>query len=325
MGYISRSLPPMPMTAVDGVNDGANEQGLLGLAFAPNYTESGSFFVNYTNSQGSTVVARFQVTADPNVADPASEFAILTIDQPARNHNGGMLAFGPDGYLYIGTGDGGAANDRFGHGQNPATLLGKILRLDVTSAPNQPYLVPGDNPWIDTGWQGQDVADEIWAIGLRNPWRFSFDRRTDALWIGDVGQNLYEEIHYTEANSGGGHNYGWPIMEGSHCFNSATCDQSGLIIPVIEQPHPGNCSITGGYVYRGSEFPILDGVYFYSDFCSGMIWSFYSNEAGDWVNQETINSGLLVSSFAEDEAGELYLMGHHSGTIFRLVVIEETR
>jgi len=303
------------------VNDRANEQGLLGLAFAPDYAENGHFFVNYTDEQGSTVIARFQVSADdPNVADPNSEFVVLNIDQPARNHNGGMVAFGPDGYLYIGTGDGGAANDRFGNGQNPDTLLGKMLRMDVTSAPDQPYLIPADNPWMDTLWQGAEVRDEIWAIGLRNPWRFSFDRLTGALWIGDVGQNQYEEIHYTSPNSGGGHNYGWPIMEGGHCFGANKCDQSGLIMPVQEQTHPKNCSITGGYVYRGSTYPILNGVYFYSDFCSGTVWAFYANAAGEWVNEAMLDSGLLVSSFAEDEAGELYLLGHHSGTIFQLIV-----
>jgi len=306
------------------VNDKANEQGLLGLAFAPDYAESGHFFVNYTDSQGDTVIARFQMNTDePNMADPNSEFVVLNIEQPARNHNGGMVAFGPDGYLYIGTGDGGAANDRYDNGQNPATLLGKMLRLDVTSAPDQPYLVPADNPWVDAQWQGADVRDEIWSIGLRNPWRFSFDRLASALWIGDVGQNEYEEIHYTAPNSGGGHNYGWPIMEGIHCFGAEKCDQSGLILPVQEQSHPANCSITGGYVYRGSAYPILDGVYFYSDFCSGTVWAFYANTAGEWVNEAMLDSGLLVSSFAEDEAGELYLLGHHSGTIFQLIVVSE--
>jgi len=175
----------------DRVGSSASEQGLLGLAFAPDYSESGHFFVNYTDKRGDTVVSRFQVSGEPDAADSASEFKVLGIDQPAANHNGGGLLFGPDGHLWIGTGDGGAANDRFGNGQNPATLLGKMLRLDVTSDPSQPYLIPADNPWMGADWNGQDVADEVWALGLRNPWRYSFDRATGDLWIADVGQNTY--------------------------------------------------------------------------------------------------------------------------------------
>ncbi|HRW11284.1 MAG TPA: PQQ-dependent sugar dehydrogenase, partial [Caldilineaceae bacterium] len=208
----------------DQVTTSGNEQGLLGLAFAPNYGDSGFFFVNYSDNSGDTVIARFQRDNATDMADPASEFVVLQLAQPARNHNGGMLAFGPDGYLYIGTGDGGGSGDRYGNGQNPATLLGKLLRIDVLSDLSQPYTIPADNPWVSTPWNGADVRDEIWAFGLRNPWRYSFDRATGDLWIGDVGQNQYEEIDFTAANSGGGLNYGWPIMEATHCYSSSDCD-----------------------------------------------------------------------------------------------------
>ncbi len=237
----------------DRVSAAGQEQGLLGLAFDPAFAQTGAFFVNYTDGGGDTTLSRFQVMLDaPGQADPASEQILLTIDQPASNHNGGMITFGPDGMLYMGTGDGGAANDRYGNGQNPATLLGKMLRLDVTSTPGS-YVIPADNPWIDAQWNGQDVRDEVWAVGLRNPWRYSFDRLTGDLWIGDVGQNIYEEIDFVAAASPGGLNFGWPIMEGTHCFpDSAACDPAGLEIPVADYRHGADgCSVTGGYVYRG--------------------------------------------------------------------------
>ena len=289
------------------VEDGGNEQGLLGLAFAPDYAESGLFWINYTDLRGNTVVARFNVSDDPNVADATSEFPVLQIEQPARNHNGGMITFGPDGYLWIGTGDGGAANDRFNNGQNPNTLLGKMLRLDVTSDLSQPYTIPSDNPWVAADWNGADVRDEIWAVGLRNPWRFSFDRATDALWIADVGQNQYEEVNFT-ASLDGGDNYGWPIMEGAHCFARENCEQAGLVQPVAEYDHSGHCSVTGGYVYRGEAQPALDGVYFFADFCSGVMWATYPDASGEHVTSQVLETGLQISSFVEDEAGELYVI-----------------
>jgi glucose/arabinose dehydrogenase len=303
------------------VTDRGQEQGLLGLAFDPAFADSGAFWINYTAGRGNTTLSRFTVSAaDANRADPASEQVLLTLDQPAGNHNGGMLAFGPDGMLWMGTGDGGAANDRFGHGQNPSTLLGKMLRLDVTSTPGS-YAIPGDNPWIDTAWNGQDVRDEVWAVGLRNPWRYSFDRQTGDLWIGDVGQNVYEEIHLVAAGDAGGLNFGWPIMEGTHCFpDSADCDPTGLEIPVIDYRHGSDgCSVTGGYVYRGQAIPQLDGVYLYSDYCSGKIWGLYPDG-------ETLANALLmtaqanVSSFGEDESGELYVVDLGQGTVYRLGV-----
>lgn len=309
----------------DRVRSSGSEQGLLGLAFPPDFGDRGAFFVNYTGRDGRTVVSRFQVSTDPNLADAASEFTILEIAQPAANHNGGMLAFGPDGQLWIGTGDGGSANDRFGNGQNPDTLLGKMLRLDVRSDPAQPYVVPADNPWISDDWNGQDVRDEVWAVGLRNPWRYSFDRLTGDLWLADVGQNTYEEVNYVPAEQkgypDGGLNFGWPIMEGTHCFpDSAGCDPAGLVMPVADYTHAeGGCSITGGYVYRGTQYPALDGVYLFGDYCSGFIWALHANEDGAWRRDRVLQSGLAISSFGEDEAGELYVTDL-SGGLYRLVV-----
>lgn len=309
----------------DRVNDGSAEQGLLGLAFAPDFAESGHFYVNYTGAAGKTTVSRFTVD-DPAAAivDPATERVILTVDQPASNHNGGMLAFGPDGYLYIGMGDGGAANDRFGNGQNPNTLLGKMLRIDVRpdASPGEPYAIPVDNPWIEMDWQGADVRDEIWAVGLRNPWRFSFDRATGDLWIGDVGQGAYEEINHTPAQTRGPLNYGWPIMEGKQCFpDNAQCDQTGLTLPLLDYTHAGNCSVTGGYVYRGAAYPELDGAYLYGDYCSGKIWGLLP-EAEGWRNELLLQSDLRISSFGEDETGELYVIDLSGGDVYRIVLAD---
>jgi glucose/arabinose dehydrogenase len=301
----------------DRVNADGSEQGLLGLAFPPGFAETGFFFVNYTDARGDTVISRFSVGSDPNAADPASEFVVLRLDQPAQNHNGGHLLFGPDGHLWIGTGDGGAANDRFGNGQNPDTLLGKMLRLDVTSDPAQPYVIPADNPWIQAGWNGKDVRDEIWGVGLRNPWRYSFDRATGDLWIADVGQNVYEEVHFVPAGSPGGLNFGWPIMEGTHCFpDSAECDRTGLEIPVADYAHQGQCSVTGGYVYRGGALPELAGAYVYGDFCSGEIWALTPQDGG-WQNRLLVDTDAAISSFGEDAAGELYVLDL-DGAVFRL-------
>ena len=276
------------------------ERGLLSIAFHPDYASNGLFFVNYTRqSDGATVIARYHVSDDPNVADPDSAEILLTIDQPEPNHNGGLVKFGPDGFLYIGMGDGGGAGDRhgtIGNGQDPNALLGKMLRMDVTSG---------------------DVS--IWAKGLRNPWRFSFDRATGDLFIADVGQNAYEEVNFQPVSSSGGENYGWRIMEGAHCFNpSSGCDQSGLTLPVAEYGREGGCSVTGGYVYRGSAYPWLNGVYFFADYCSGIVWSLERDASGQWDMVEQMRVNFNVSSFGEDESGEVYLIGHDDGTIYRL-------
>lgn len=300
----------------DRVRSSGSEQGLLGLAFPPDYANRKFFFVNYTNTSGDTVVGRYNVTDDPNAADPGSEFVVLTFDQPAANHNGGDLAFGPDGYLWIGTGDGGAANDRFGNGQNPNTVLGKMLRLDVTSDLDKPYVIPPDNPSVSQGWQ---VIPEVWAVGLRNPWRYSFDRATGDLWIADVGQNRIEEVNVVRAGSPGGLNFGWPIMEGANCFQGANCDQGGLVMPVATYEHGADgCSITGGYVYRGQEFPSLAGVYLYGDYCSGRMWALDAANPGQ--PRLLLEAGAGLSSFGEDEAGELYVTDLSRGTVRRVVL-----
>jgi glucose/arabinose dehydrogenase len=267
------------------------ERGLLGLAFHPDYAANGRFYVDYTDLNGDTVVSEFTRTGD-TTADPASERVIFTVDQPFANHNGGMLAFGPDGALYVGMGDGGSGGDPNGNGQNDATLLGKLVRVDVDASG-------------DAGQPG------IWDKGLRNPWRFSFDRATGDLWIGDVGQALHEEIDAEPAASGG-RNYGWNIMEGNACFATTDCDRTGLTLPVATYDHgTENCSVTGGYVYRGSAMPELVGQYLYADYCSGNVWALDAAAAlagAGPAPQRVGNVGTGITSFGEDEAGELYLV-----------------
>lgn len=289
-------------------NDTSNEQGLLGLAFHPNYAENGYFYLNYTAQNGATIIARYTVSADdPNVADEESEFVVIRIEQPYANHNGGMLAFGPDGYLYIGMGDGGAAGDPANNGQDPFTLLGDMLRLDINT---EPYAIPEDNPHVD----GTTGRPEVWASGLRNPWRYSFDRATGNLYIGDVGQNQYEEINFQPADSTGGENYGWDIYEGSHSYEGDELDNT--VMPIAEYDHGEGCSVTGGYVYRGQELPELDGVYLYADYCTGTIW--WARQAGDeWEGDVFMNTDLQISSFGEDANGEIYVI-NHSGGVFKL-------
>jgi glucose/arabinose dehydrogenase len=310
-------LSSVPFLDITGrVGSGGSEQGLLGLAFHPDYVHNGYFFVNYTDRQGNTVVSRFAVGSDPAQADPSSETVILTVDQPAANHNGGQLAFGPGGFLYVGLGDGGRAGDPFGNGQNRQTLLGKMLRLDVDHG--QPYTVPASNPFAGSS----GLRPEIWATGLRNPWRFSFDRSTGDLYIADVGQDTYEEIDYQPAGSQGGENYGWSIMEGMHCYPaSQACDRTGLTLPVAEYDHSQGCSVTGGYVYRGRQFPSLDGIYLFSDYCSGRIWALDRDGQGQWRMAEVGRASIRPSSFGEDEAGELYLVDIQGGKLYRIVAL----
>ncbi len=288
------------------------ERGLLSAAFPPGYREKRRFYVNYTDKSGDTVVARFHATVDPDRADASSEEVILRVEQPFANHNGGQLAFGPDGYLYIGMGDGGSANDPFGNGQKPGTLLGKMLRIDVESKV-RPYAIPPSNPLIGK----RDFLHEIWALGLRNPWRFSFDRKTGDLFIADVGQNEYEEVNFQAASSKGGENYGWNIMEGLHCFRAKTCDTRGLVLPAAEYDHDAGCSVTGGIVYRGKAIPVLYGAYLFGDYCSGRIWGMKRGRE-QWISSRLADTGLSISTFGEDEAGEVYVADHRKGGIYRM-------
>ena len=282
------------------------ERGLLSLAFAPDYAQSGYFYVWYTDLSSDTRISRFSVTGDADIADPDSEKLILSIAQPQTNHNGGRLLFGPDAYLYLGTGDGGGANDPNGNGQNMQTLLGKILRLDVDPS-FQTYAIPEDNPFV-----GQPSAlDEIWASGLRNPWKMSFDSDGGSLYIADVGQNSFEEVNFQSANSSGGMNYGWNTMEGSQCFQGG-CDTSGLTLPVAEYSHSAGCSITGGEVYRGSSYPDLNGTYLYGDFCSGTIWGL-SHNGDNWQTTELAQTGFSITSFGQGEDRSVYVSGQGNG------------
>jgi glucose/arabinose dehydrogenase len=287
---------------------GYTERGMLGLAFHPDFAENGRFFVAYSDREGATVIARFTVADDPDRADPASEVVIFSQAQPYANHNGGHLAFGPDGYLYLSLGDGGSANDPLGAGQNLGTLLGTIVRLDVDG---DGYTVPADNPFIDQA----GAAPEIWAYGLRNPWRFSFDRETGDLYIADVGQNLWEEVNFQPAASAGGENYGWNGYEADSVFNQSAV-AANAVAPVAAYDHSLGCSITGGYVYRGEAVPSLRGLYLYGDWCSGRIWYALRDEAGDWTSGELVQTGRSISSFGEDANGELYVVDY-SGTILR--------
>jgi len=302
----------------------AGEQGLLGLAFHPDFAANGLFVLNYTDPTGRTVLSTMRVsTTDPDRADPATEVIGLTVDQPFSNHNGGDLAFGPDGFLYAGLGDGGGAGDPQNNGQRPATLLGALLRLavDPTTGAMQP--APG-NPFA--GQAGS--RPEIWAIGLRNPWRFSFDRATGDLYIADVGQNRREEINVARAadgaGRGGGANYGWNVMEGTLCFNPASnCNTAGLVVPVLEYDHSRGCSVTGGHVYGGGAIPEEAGVYFYGDFCTGQVRSFrlQGSSAVEVRDRPELDVPGNLTSFGLDAAGELHLLSVSGGNgqLFRMV------
>jgi hypothetical protein len=289
-----------------------NEQGLLGLAFHPRYRENGCFFVNSTDRSGDTRVERFRVSRDPDVADPTSREEVLRVDQPFANHNGGDVVFGPDGMLYIGMGDGGSAGDPHGNGQNRGSLLGKLLRIDVDHG--RPYSIPPDNPF--TGRPG--LRGEIWAWGLRNPCRFSFDPAESLLYIADVGQDRWEEVDVVGARQPG-LNFGWNRMEGRHCFRAGRCDTVGLELPVVEYGHGEGCSVTGGFVYRGSRIPSLVGHYLYADYCSGWIRSFHwSHGRVTDPRQWRLPRPGQVTSFGEDAAGELYVLVD-GGQVFRIV------
>lgn len=292
------------------VGSRGNEQGLLGLAFHPAYAENGFFYVNYTDQNGDTVIARFSVTPeDMNRANAQSEKLLLKVDQPYANHNGGAVVFGPDGYLYLGLGDGGSGGDPQGNAQSLRTHLGKILRLDVDGG--DPYAIPAGNM---TG----EALPEIWAYGLRNPWRFSFDRHNGDLYIADVGQNAWEEVNFLAAGSPAGANFGWDYREGLHPYEGQAPASLSLIEPVAEYDHFQGCSVTGGYVYRGERLPAWNGVYLYGDYCSGLIWGLLRDQDGVWQTRILFETDANISSFGEDAQGELYLVDLQGG-VYQLI------
>jgi len=307
----SGALVSTPFLDITSRVASGGEMGLLGLAFHPDFAQNRRFFVDYTSTAGGTrhtVIAEYlESAADPNLAEP-TENIILAVDQPFANHNGGQIAFGPDGFLYVALGDGGSGGDPLGNGQNLSTLLGKLLRIDVDSAAS--YAAPADNPFV-----GLTGADEIWAYGLRNPWRFSFDRSTGRLFLADVGQGDFEEVDIITR----GGNYGWSIMEGNHCYPppSATCDMTGLILPIAEYGHDEGGSVTGGFVYRGPLITRLRGTYVFGDFISGNLWGLSEESPGVWSRSLLLATGLNISSFGQDGAGELYVLDYN-GTVYRL-------
>ncbi len=309
--YQDGAVSPEPFLDIrDRVGAVANEQGLLGLALHPHYASNGLFFVDYTDLNGDTVISRFQVSGDPNRADPAGETILIQFDQPYANHNGGGMVFGPDGYLYIGTGDGGSAGDPHGNAQRLDTFLGKILRIDVDHG--DPYSIPPDNPFPS--------RPEIWAYGLRNPWRFTFDPLTGDLYIADVGQNAWEEVNFQPAGAAGGANYGWNILEGAHPY--AGGETLGLTLPVAEYSHDLGCSISGGPVARDPSLPEWTGVYLYGDYCSGLIWGLVRDPSGAWQSAVLFETGFRISSFAQGRRGEIYLLDL-SGGLYRLERVGE--
>lgn len=308
---------PEPFLDIRHQVDCCGERGLLGLAFHPDYVHRGYFYINYIDLNGNTVIARFQVSDDPNRADPGSEYKLLDVEQPFPNHNGGAVVFGPDGYLYLGLGDGGSAGDPLGNAQNTSVFLGKILRLDVSASAQEggspPYAIPPENPFVQGGG-----APEVWAYGLRNPWRFSFDRLTGDLYIGDVGQGAWEEIDYLPAPLRGGLNFGWNYREGAHPYAGFKVPpDSRLVEPVAEYDHSIGISVTGGYVYRGERLPEWSGIYLYGDYGSGLIWGLFRDPSGNWRNRLLFQTGTTITSFGEDEAGEIYFVSY-DGSLYRL-------
>ncbi len=336
----SGTVLPTPFLDIDALITNptiSDERGLLGLAFAPDFDTSGHFYVYYTDLSGDSNIVRYTVSANPDSADPASAHRILFLDQPYGNHNGGTIAFGPDGYLYMGFGDGGSSNDPHGNGQSGSTILGKFIRIDPTADdfpgdPNQNYAVPPSNPFVGD----PSYRDETWSIGLRNPYRWSFDRLTGDMWIADVGQGCWEEVDFEPAGGPGGVNYGWRALEGNHCFvvgncNATGCDSSGYTLPVHEYSHTQDgfsCSISGGYVYRGSAIPALAGTYFYADYCSAHIYSFrYDGSVTELTKRTTElapGGGLSIASpvaFGQDGVGELYIVDRAatSGEVYKII------
>ncbi|MFG0247007.1 MAG: PQQ-dependent sugar dehydrogenase [Phycisphaerales bacterium JB052] len=320
------NLLPTPFMDIDGTvqggDSGGNEQGLLGLAFHPDYANNGKFYVNYTGSGGDTRIAEYQVSSsDPNVADTGTARIIMFYDQPFSNHNGGWLGFGPDGYLYISAGDGGSANDPGNRAGNLSNYLGKLHRVDVDGGddfpadPNQNYEIPADNPFVGT----PGALESIWAYGLRNPWRTSFDRETGDLWIADVGQNVREEVNFAPAGDAGGQHYGWRCREGFSSTGLSCGSTSGFTDPIHQYTHGANgCSITGGYAYRGCELgDDYTGLYFFSDYCSGLIWTL--DASNGFAHTLQFDSNFNISSFGETESGELLVANLFAGTVYKIV------
>jgi len=310
------SLLTTPFLNLSGMISLGDERGLLSMAFHPNYASNGFFYVDYTAQNGDLTVTRYHVSVDPNVADASSGQVLLSIPHSTfGNHNGGLVAFGPDGYLYIGTGDGGGGGDPDGNGQDSTVLLGKILRVDVDGA--FPYAIPPSNPFVGRA----PAAPEVWAYGLRNPWRFSFDRMTQDFYIGDVGQDDWEEIDFAPAGGAGGHNYGWNTLEGTHCYEpSSGCVTSGKVPPIYEyRSASGACSVTGGYVYRGTQNPGISGRYFFAEYCAGWVRSLKMVGGVATDVQEHRAFGTLggITSFGEDARGELYIT-RASGDVYRI-------
>jgi glucose/arabinose dehydrogenase len=323
---INGTILPTPFLDISDLVSCCGEEGLLGLAFHPDYANNGFFYVYYVDVGSNIAVARYTVSAgDPNVADPDSHHPVLSQLHPINeNHNGGQLAFGPDGYLYIGLGDGGSGGDPNDNAQDLQIWLGKILRVDINGDdfpdPDRNYAVPPDNPFVGD----PNALGEIWAYGVRNPWRCTFDRVTGDLFIADVGQGAWEEINFQLAASAGGENYGWDVLEGMHCFEDdppGSCNaflNGGSTLPVLEYSHTFGCSVTGGYRYRGQLYPQLNGIYFYSDLCSGTIWGAIQDD-GRWLSQDLLDSGLTVTTFGEDEAGEIYVADYSAGVLYQII------
>jgi glucose/arabinose dehydrogenase len=306
-------LLPTPFLDIRTLVSSGGERGLLSVAFHPDYAANGFFFVNYTNRQGDTHIARYKVSDDPDRADPASAKLLLAIDQPFPNHNGGLNLFGPDGMLYIGMGDGGSGGDPQRNGQNRLSLLGKMLRIDVNNG--DPYAIPADNPFVNQ----DDTRPEIWALGLRNPWRFAFDRAAELLYIADVGQGEWEEVNVVSTKAAG-LNYGWNIMEGPECYSRSSCDMNGLTLPAYAYDHTEGCSITGGFIYRGSRIPAIAGHYFFADYCQGWVRSFkYENSAITDRREWALDDIGRIVSFGEDSAGELYVLSE-GGAVYQIVL-----
>lgn len=312
-----------PFLDISGQVGSGGERGLLSIAFSPSYKQTGDVYVNYTNLDGDTVIARYQVSEDSNSVDPSSEEILLTIDQPFSNHNGGQIAFGPDEYLYIGMGDGGGGGDPQDNAQDPTSLLGKMLRIDVESTNGETFAIPTDNPFLADNDPGNTIRDEIWAFGLRNPWRFSFDRKTGNLFIADVGQSNLEEINVQTFKSAGGENYGWRVFEGTSLYEGSDPIPENLVFPVAEYDHSEGQSITGGFVYRGPIQTDLRGAYLYGDFVSGRIWGL-ERRGDQWKPTLLLDTSFGISSFGEDEAGNLYVADLFEGAIYAIAVPEES-